>query len=324
MQSCIFVALLLTFVLAQEEPETKELFGSRRKINLVNNVLHSTVRKILRPYRNKIPRTFTKNTRVYHGRTSHGSSASSSDVEGTLYSSNPIPFPTEPAVQFPAHPTSPPIPYPSNPLPTSGAGSPSYPSYPDPIPFPSDPSYPDPIPFPADPIPFPDDPIPFPSYPTFPQPPGVVPSQTPTGSLTLDETLAADERFTTLVAALAAAFDNRPTADVLNGTSPLTLFAPTNSAFAKVGNETLDGLLKDPDALSGVLQRHLVANKAVRIPDGTTTLETLDGGSLTVQRTIDDIFSEGVTVRSSQATAKIVELDIQASDGVIHAIDTVL
>jgi len=220
MQSCILVTLLLTFALAQDEPETKELLGSRRKINLLNNVLHSTVRKILRPYRNKIPRTFTKNTRVHHG--------------------------------------------------------------------------------------------------------GVVPSQTPTGSLTLDETLAADDRFTTLVAALAAAFDNRPTADVLNGTAPLTLFAPTNSAFAKVGNETLDGLLKDPDALSGVLQRHLVANKAVRIPDGTTTLETLDGGSLTIQRTIDDIFSEGVTVRSSQGTAKIVELDIQASDGVIHAIDTVL
>merc|ERR1712223_184473 len=219
MQSSVLVAFLLTFVLAHEEPETKELLVFRRKINLVNNVLHGTVRKILRPYKNKIPRTFTKNTRVYHG---------------------------------------------------------------------------------------------------------VVPSQTPSGSLSLDETLAADDRFTTLVAALAAAFDNRPTADVLNGTSPLTLFAPTNSAFAKVGNETLDGLLKDPDALSGVLQRHLVANKAVRIPDGTTTLETLDGGSLTIQRTIDDIFSEGVTVRSSQGTAKIVELDIQASDGVIHAIDTVL
>ena len=67
MQSCILVTLLLTFALAQDEPETKELLGSRRKINLLNNVLHSTVRKILRPYRNKIPRTFTKNTRVHHG-----------------------------------------------------------------------------------------------------------------------------------------------------------------------------------------------------------------------------------------------------------------
>merc|ERR1712018_245642 len=102
MQSCILFPFLLTFVLAQEKPETKELFGSHRKINLLNNVLHSTVRKILRPYRNKIPRTFTKNTRVYHG-----------------------------------------------------TGSPSNPSYPDPIPFPTHPSYPHPIPFPADPVPFP-------------------------------------------------------------------------------------------------------------------------------------------------------------------------
>merc|ERR1712072_887309 len=75
MQSHILVALFLTFVLAQEEPETKELLGSRRKINLVNNVLHSTVRKIPRPYRNKIPRTFTKNTRVHRGRLErHGAS----------------------------------------------------------------------------------------------------------------------------------------------------------------------------------------------------------------------------------------------------------
>merc|ERR1711874_873071 len=91
MQSRILVALFLTFVLAQEEPETKELLGSRRKINLVNNVLHSTVRKILRPYRNKIPRTFTKHTRVYHGHgrgsgTSLGSTTTSSDIERNLYS----------------------------------------------------------------------------------------------------------------------------------------------------------------------------------------------------------------------------------------------
>merc|ERR1739836_367322 len=59
MQSSVLVAFLLTFVLAHEEPETKELLVFRRKINLVNNVLHGTVRKILRPYKNKIPRTFT-------------------------------------------------------------------------------------------------------------------------------------------------------------------------------------------------------------------------------------------------------------------------
>jgi len=275
MKLWLLVVTTLACALAQE-PETKELFVNRRKINLVNNVIHGTVRKILFPFGNKIPRTFTKHTRTYSG-----SHPSTSYPTGSL----------------------PPASYPSYP----GSESPYQPSHPI-LPIPSSPHLPDPIP--------------YPTYPTYPQPSGVVPSQTPTGSLTLDEVLAGDDRFTTLVAALAVAFDKN--ADVLNGTSPLTIFAPTNSAFAKVGNETLDGLLKDPDALSGVLQRHLVGNKAVRIPDGTTTLETLDGGSLTVSRTIDDIFSEGVSVQSPQGRATIVELDIQASDGVIHAIDTVL
>merc|ERR1712127_434255 len=161
------------------------------------------------------------------------------------------------------------------------------------------------------------------TYPTYPSYPDPIPFPSSTGgNPNLDETLAADDRFSTLVAALAVAFDANP--DLLNGTSPLTVFAPTNAALAKVDNATLTGLLADPAALTAVLARHLVANKAVRIPDGTTTLETLGGGSLTVTRSLDDIYSESVTVRSSQGTAKIVDLDIQASDGVIHAIDTVI
>jgi len=232
LKELVFAAVALVAVFGQQ-PETKELFVSRGKINLINSLLN--------PF-NKIknPRTFTKYTPVRKS-------------TGTTY--------------------------------------PTYPSYPDPIPFPSSTG-------------------------------GFVPSQTPTGNLNLDETLAADDRFSTLVAALAVAFDANP--DLLNGTSPLTVFAPTNAAFAKVDNATLTGLLADPAALTAVLARHLVANKAVRIPDGTTTLETLGGGSLTVTRSLDDIYSESVTVRSSQGTAKIVDLDIQASDGVIHAIDTVI
>jgi uncharacterized surface protein with fasciclin (FAS1) repeats len=131
-----------------------------------------------------------------------------------------------------------------------------------------------------------------------------------------------DERFSTLVAALGVAFDEND--DMLNGTSPLTIFAPTNSAFAKVANETLAALLGDPAALTTVLVRHLVPNKKVRIPDGSTDLETVGGGSLTVVRSLDDIYSEAVTVQSSEGKATILELDIQASDGVIHAIDTVI
>jgi hypothetical protein len=194
----VALAALLATTTAQQ-PETKQLFVSRGHINLVNNILHGTVRKILFPFANKIPRTISKRTHIH--------------------------------TSFPSYP-----------------GTPSYPAFPGPGPLP---------PFPPAPG--------YPTYPVLPFPssyPGGVPSQTPSGSRTLDETLAADDRFTTLVAALTVAFPD--SSNVLNGTSPLTIFAPTNSAFAKLGNDTLDAVLKDPTGLSTILQRHLVANKAVR------------------------------------------------------------
>ena len=58
--------------------------------------------------------------------------------------------------------------------------------------------------------------------------------------------------------------------------------------------------------------------------EGTTTLENGVGSQLTVTRSLDDIYSESVTVRSSQGAAVIQDFDIQASDGVIFSIDTVI
>ena len=57
---------------------------------------------------------------------------------------------------------------------------------------------------------------------------------------------------------------------------------------------------------------------------GTTQLENAGGSQLTVSRSLDDIYSESVTVRSSLGSATIQEFDIPASDGVIFGIDTVL
>ena len=57
---------------------------------------------------------------------------------------------------------------------------------------------------------------------------------------------------------------------------------------------------------------------------GTTQLENAGGSQLTVTRSLDDIYSESVTVRSSLGSATIQEFDIPASDGVIFGIDTVL
>ena len=61
---------------------------------------------------------------------------------------------------------------------------------------------------------------------------------------TTGEVLASDPRFSTLLIALGAAFGNETGLE-----APFTVFAPTNKAFAKIDEETLAGLLEDPDAL---------------------------------------------------------------------------
>jgi len=136
---------------------------------------------------------------------------------------------------------------------------------------------------------------------------------------TTGEVLASDPRFSTLLIALGAAFGNETGLE-----APFTVFAPTNKAFAKIDDETLAGLLEDPDALQEVLLRHIVAEKAVRIPAGDTSLSSVSGESINIQRDINDIFSETVRVSTSAGSARIVEFDILTRDGVIHAIDTVI
>ena len=116
--------------------------------------------------------------------------------------------------------------------------------------------------------------------PSYPQPPihyvprkpgrpgvGVIPTVTisPTGSSTVLQTLISDERFSTLVAAVTAANITQETIDSI---APVTIFAPTNAAFAKIDNSTLTTLLADPVALNATLLRHIVPGKAVRIPEG--------------------------------------------------------
>jgi len=171
---------------------------------------------------------------------------------------------------------------------------------------------------------------------SYPQPPihyvprkpgrpgvGVIPTVTisPTGSSTVLQTLINDERFSTLVAAVTAANITQETVDSL---APVTIFAPTNAAFAKIDNSTLTTLLADPVALSATLLRHIVPGKAVRIPEGTTQLENGVGGQISISRSLDDIYSESVTVSSGQGSGKILDFDILGSDGVIFSVDSVL
>jgi len=139
------------------------------------------------------------------------------------------------------------------------------------------------------------------------------------GLPTTGEVLATDDRFSTLLAAITVAFPNGT-----NLEPPFTVFAPTNSAFAKLPEGSVDKLLEDPESLRDVLLRHIVAGKAVRIPAGSENLDSAGGGSLSTSRSLDDIYSESVAVKSGSGTGLVKEFDIQTSDGVIHAIDTVI
>ena len=129
------------------------------------------------------------------------------------------------------------------------------------------------------------------------------------------ETAVAAGQFKTLAAALEAA----GLIDALTGKGPFTVFAPTDEAFAKLPAGTLESLLKpeNKEKLKSILLYHVVAGnvtaKQVTKLNGRT-VKTLEGGSIKVS-TMD-----GVTVDD----ARVTKTDIQASNGVIHVIDTVL
>jgi len=117
--------------------------------------------------------------------------------------------------------------------------------------------------------------------------------------------------FTTLIKALEAT----DLIGTLSGKGSFTVFAPTDEAFAKLPAGTVEALLKDPAALKNILLYHVVAGE---VPASqvvaSSTLGTVQGGSLTVTT------AGGVKVNDANVTAT----DIQARNGIIHVIDTVL
>jgi uncharacterized surface protein with fasciclin (FAS1) repeats len=117
--------------------------------------------------------------------------------------------------------------------------------------------------------------------------------------------------FETLSAAIAAA----GLEEVLTDEGPFTVFAPTDEAFAKLPEGTLESLLNDKEALKQVLLYHVVsgevmASDVVKIDKA----EMLNGQYVTINA------KDGVMVND----AKVIKTDIKAENGVIHVIDTVL
>ncbi len=125
---------------------------------------------------------------------------------------------------------------------------------------------------------------------------------------------AVEGKFATLVAAVKAA----GLVETLKGEGPFTVFAPTDEAFKKLPEGTVETLLKpeNKDKLIAVLKYHVVAGK-VTAADVVKlkAAKTVQGGSVKI-----DVNGETVTIDG----AKVVKTDIMTSNGVIHVIDTVL
>ncbi len=125
------------------------------------------------------------------------------------------------------------------------------------------------------------------------------------------EIAAGSDQFKTLVEAVTAA----GLADTLKGPDPFTVFAPTDDAFAKLPAGTVESLLKDLPKLKSILTYHVVPGKVLaKDVAGLKTARTAQGGDLRVDA------SHGVKINN----AKVTQADIEASNGVIHMIDTVL
>lgn len=105
--------------------------------------------------------------------------------------------------------------------------------------------------------------------------------------------------------------------DTLSTGGPYTVFAPTNAAFEALGQQTIDAVLADKEQLTNILTYHVVEGK-VMAQDvlGLTSATALNGGTLNV--TVED--AKKVMIND----ATVVTTDIEASNGVIHVIDTVL
>ena len=118
--------------------------------------------------------------------------------------------------------------------------------------------------------------------------------------------------FTTLLAAAEAA----GLVETLQGEGPFTVFAPTDEAFAALPEGTVEGLLEDTEQLTQILTYHVVSGNVMSgdLSDGMTAT-TVEGSDL-------EISIDGDTVMVGGAT--VTQADIEASNGVIHVIDTVL
>ncbi|MFS4494677.1 fasciclin domain-containing protein [Maribacter sp. 2308TA10-17] len=137
---------------------------------------------------------------------------------------------------------------------------------------------------------------------------------------------AGNENFSTLVTAVKTA----GLVETLSSEGPFTVFAPTNDAFAKLPDGTVSSLLlpSSKDGLTTILTYHVVAGKfeaaavieAIKANNGMFKVATVQGGEITLSLDGGNV----ILTDANGGKATVVIADVAASNGVIHAIDSVV
>jgi len=135
---------------------------------------------------------------------------------------------------------------------------------------------------------------------------------TKAASATIVDTAVSAGSFNTLFAAVKAA----GLVETLQSSGPFTVFAPTDEAFAKLPEGTVEGLLANPEQLKQVLLYHVVSGKVSSSQVVSLDRATTAQGSDVAIKVVDG----NVMVND----AKVIQADVETSNGVIHVIDTVI
>lgn len=129
--------------------------------------------------------------------------------------------------------------------------------------------------------------------------------------VSIADTVSANSQLSTLSSLVAKA----GLADTLKAQGPLTVFAPTNEAFAKVPLKIMESLAADPVKLKAVLTYHIIPGKVMAAEIKNGDAKTANGANVALSKA-----GEFVTVEE----ALVQVADITASNGVVHIIDSVL
>jgi len=143
-------------------------------------------------------------------------------------------------------------------------------------------------------------------------------ADSPATTETITELVAGNPEFSTLLAAVEAA----GLTETLSGDGPFTVFAPTDAAFAELPAETLDTLLQpaNKDQLAAILTYHVVPAEVMAADVQAGEVPTVNSAPFTVV-----IDGQAVEITDGQGNqANVIETDVDASNGVIHVIDSVL